>query len=49
MIDVSNPAAPHEVASYETPGSQGQDLWVTGRTAYVAAHEAGLMVFELAR
>ncbi len=46
VIDISTPSAPLEIAAYKTP-SHATDIWVAGDTAYVAANQAGLMMFGL--
>ena len=43
VIDVSNPAAPFQVGSYDTPGL-AQGVAVAGSYAYVADGDAGLRV-----
>jgi hypothetical protein len=48
VIDVSIPSSPKEVAAYQSPASTGS-IWATDSRAYVAAYEAGLMIFGLIR
>jgi hypothetical protein len=44
VFDVSTPSSLRQVEYYKTPSAIGQ-VWVTEGTAYVAAYEAGLMIF----
>jgi hypothetical protein len=48
IVDVSNPAAPHEVGFYETP-SDAIGVAVANGYAYVAAFEAGLRVIDISQ
>ena len=46
MVDVSNPASPFEVGSYDTPG-YAYGVAVAGSYAYVADEDAGLRVVDV--
>ena len=46
IIDVSNPAAPHQLGLCETPGS-ASDVAVSGDVAYVTAGDAGLRLIDV--
>jgi hypothetical protein len=47
VFDISTPSTPRGVASHKVPGTLAQGLWAEDGTAYVAAHQAGLLIFEL--
>ena len=47
IINVSDPAHPTEVGSYDTPGS-AQDVAVSGNYAYVAGRDGGLVILRFA-
>jgi hypothetical protein len=47
VLDVSNPAAPRELAYYAYPGSGIRALYVTGDTLLVAAHGAGVRAVDV--
>ena len=47
VLDVRQPSRPRQVTAYKTPGALVHDLWATNGTAYLAAHQAGLMIFRL--
>lgn len=46
IVDISDPSAPVQVGSYETPGV-AQDVAVLGTLAFVADREAGLEVIDV--
>ena len=46
VIDISNPSAPREIASYKTPG-YAEEISVLDGAAYVANYDAGLMILGL--
>ena len=46
VYDVSNPANLRSVASYKTP-SLARELWVVDDVAYLAAEQAGVLIFKL--
>ena len=48
IIDVSNPASPTRVGSYDTPSSAwGVSLSSDGRFAYVADYSSGLQIIDV--
>ncbi len=47
IIDVSNPASPFEVGSYEDPSGGFTHIAVAGNYAYVTAEWKGLLVFDV--
>jgi hypothetical protein len=46
IIDVSNPAAPTFLGSYDTPG-EALSVYVSGNTAYVADFDSGLQIIDV--
>jgi hypothetical protein len=46
VVDVSNPAAPTEVGSYDTPAN-AHDVAVADGRAFVANHSSGLRVVDV--
>lgn len=47
IIDVSNPASPTWISSYNTPTGRANDVTVMGTIAYVAADLHGLQIIDL--
>ena len=47
VYDVSKPSRPLEEAAHQTPGARAHAIWVTDTTAYVAGHQAGLLIFDV--
>ncbi|PIZ12455.1 MAG: hypothetical protein COY53_09925, partial [Elusimicrobia bacterium CG_4_10_14_0_8_um_filter_37_32] len=45
VINISNPASPSEVGSYDTPYS-AQGVYVSGNYAYVADGDSGLIILK---
>ena len=45
MVDVSDPADPHEVGYYDTAG-EARGVAVSGRLAYVADYNGGLVILR---
>ncbi|MBK6766788.1 MAG: T9SS type A sorting domain-containing protein [bacterium] len=48
ILNISNPASPVLVGSYELPnGAQAKDIALSGNNAYLAATESGLVVIDV--
>ena len=46
VIDISDPTAPREIASYKTPGT-AEEITVVDGAAYIANYDAGLMILGI--
>jgi len=46
VLDVSNPSAPREIASYKRPG-YAEEISIVDGTVYIANNDAGLMILGL--